>query len=341
MNIPSALRRAASGWLARGHSARLQRDLAAMASDGKPIVAGPWVGEVGFELLYWVPFLAWFVERFNVAPERLLVVSRGGTSSWYRPFASRYAEIFEQVTPQLFRREDQARPRRIGEQQQTGLTDLERELVETAAFRNGIEDFSLLHPARMYDLLNPFWSGHLSTDWVHRHARYRRLQAPDDAGVRDLPTSYVAVKFYFNDCFPASERNRTFVRDVLRTLSAGGPVVWLSSGLNIDDHSGVRIDDEGLHRLPEGTDPARNLQVQSAIVARARAFVGTYGGFAYLPPFYGIPSITFYEDRRNFLPKHQVMAQSVFDAIGSGGLLQVCDALDGLAPVVAAGSGRG
>ena len=53
------------------------------------IVAGPWLGEVGFELLYWVPFLRWFAERFHVAPERLLVVSRGGTASWYRPFAGR------------------------------------------------------------------------------------------------------------------------------------------------------------------------------------------------------------------------------------------------------------
>jgi hypothetical protein len=30
-------------------------------------------GEVGFELLYWVPFLRWFAERFDVPPERLIV----------------------------------------------------------------------------------------------------------------------------------------------------------------------------------------------------------------------------------------------------------------------------
>ena len=26
----------------------------------EPILVGPWLGEVGFELLYWIPFLRWF-----------------------------------------------------------------------------------------------------------------------------------------------------------------------------------------------------------------------------------------------------------------------------------------
>ena len=73
-----------------------------MVARGAPIVAGPWLGEVGFELLYWVPFLRWFAERFDVDPDRLIVMSRGGTASWYRPFASRYVDVFDEVTPTRF-----------------------------------------------------------------------------------------------------------------------------------------------------------------------------------------------------------------------------------------------
>jgi hypothetical protein len=122
------------------------------------------------------------------------------------------------------------------------------------------------------------------------------------------------------------------VRDTLRTLAGRGPVIALSTGLNIDDHGGghgERIDEHGVRHLPEGIDPARNLQVQSAIVSGAQAFVGTYGGFSYMAPFYGVKSMAFYSDPAGFSPKHLHMAHSAFDAVGAGGLLDVRDAAAG------------
>ena len=234
------MRLAASAFLARRNSAALQDDLAAMVARGAPIVAGPWLGEVGFELLYWVPFLRWCAERLDVDPDRFIVMSRGGTASWYRPFASRYVDVFDQVSADTFRDQHDARVRDLGEQKQTRVTEFDRELIAAAMRRAHVADWSLLHPSRMYDVLNPYWWGHQSSDWVHRSRAVReavRLAPP--AGIPDLPSRYVAVKFYFNDCFPADEQNRAFVRDVLRTLAARGPVVALSTGLNIDDHGGV------------------------------------------------------------------------------------------------------
>ena len=331
--IPRPLRMAASAYLAQRGSAQLQRDLATMAARPAPIVAGPWLGEVGFELLYWVPFLRWVAERFKVDPERLMVVSRGGTSSWYRPFAARYSDVFQQMTPDAFRGQHDARVRDLGEQKQTRVTEFDRELIDAATRRAHLPDCSLLHPSRMYELLNPYWWGHQSSDWVHRHSRYARLERPDPAGVIDTPSPYVAVKFYFNDCFPATAQNRAFVRDVLRTLADRGPVVALSTGLNIDDHGGMRVDEHGVRHLPEGIDPARNLHVQSAIVSRAQAFVGTYGGFSYMAPFYGVRSLAFYSDPGGFSPKHLHMARSAFDTIGAGDLLDVRDAAAGAGAV--------
>jgi hypothetical protein len=331
--VPRPVRLAASAYLARRCSAGLHRDLEAMAARAAPIVAGPWLGEVGFELLYWVPFLRWISERFNVPPERFMVVSRGGTSAWYRPFAARYADVFDQVTPDAFRGQHDARVRDLGEQKQTRVTEFDRELIDAATRQAHISECSLLHPSRMYELLNPYWWGHQSSDWVQRHARYARLAQPGDGGVVDTPARYVAVKFYFNDCFPATAQNRAFVGDVLRTLADRGPVVALSTGLNIDDHGGVRVDEHGVRHLPEGIDPARNLHVQSAIVSRAQAFVGTYGGFSYMAPFYGVRSLAFYSDPGGFSPKHLHMARSAFDAIGAGDLLDVRDAAAGAGAV--------
>ena len=328
--VPRPIRLAASRFLARRRSASLQADLDAMAARPAPIVAGPWLGEVGFELLYWVPFLRWCAECVDVDPDRLVVVSRGGTGSWYRPFAARYADVFDQVSAETFRDQHDARVRELGEQKQTRVTAFDRQLVEAAMRGSRATDWSLLHPSRMYDVLNPFWWGHQSSEWVSGHVRYAKLPQPPASGIPDLPPRYVAVKFYFNDCFPATDRNRAFAGEVLRTLASRGPVVALSTGLNIDDHGGVRVDEYGVRHLPEGITPSRNLQVQSAIVARAEAFVGTYGGFSYMAPFYGVKSLAFYSDPNGFSRKHLDMARAAFEIIGSGGMLDIRDSKNGV-----------
>jgi len=302
-----------------------------MASRTAPIVAGPWLGEVGFELLYWVPFLRWCAEAVNLDPARLIVMSRGGTGSWYRPFASRYVDVFDQVSPEIFREQHDVRTRELGEQKQTRVTAFDRELIESAMHRLHQREWSLLHPSRMYEVLNPYWWGHQSSDWVNQHTRYALLPAPDRVGVTDMPSRYAAVKFYFNDCFPPTTQNRAFARDVLRTLAQRGPVIALSTGLNIDDHGGLQVEEQGVRHLPEGIDPALNLHVQSTIVAHARTFVGTYGGFSYMAPFYGVQSQAFYSDPDGFSQKHLHMAWSAFEMLGRRQMLTVRDAAAGAA----------
>ena len=131
--VPRSVRLAASAFLAERCSSALQKDLAAMVARDAPIVAGPWLGEVGFELLYWVPFLRWCAERLDVDPDRFIVMSRGGTATWYRPFAARYADVFAQVSPERFRDQHDARVRELGEQKQHRVTPFDQELVEAFA----------------------------------------------------------------------------------------------------------------------------------------------------------------------------------------------------------------
>jgi hypothetical protein len=140
----------------------------------------------------------------------------------------------------------------------------------------------------------------------------------------------VAVKFYFNECFPGTEQNREFARHVLRRLAQTGAVVALSTGLEIDDHSGYHLDEPGVIHLPEGLPASRNLHVQSAVVAGARAFVGTYGGFSYLAPFLGVPSAAFYSNRAGFSSKHLMMVRSALATLDTSNLLHVNDVSEGV-----------
>src|SRR5688572_32395714 len=54
-----------------------------IATSGRPVFIGPWTGEVGFELLYWIPFVEWARARGKFSPEHEIIVSRGGVESWY------------------------------------------------------------------------------------------------------------------------------------------------------------------------------------------------------------------------------------------------------------------
>jgi hypothetical protein len=326
--VPFSVRRAVSAQLAHVDSRHATQALGALAASGRPIVAGPWLGEVGFELLYWAPFLRWCAERFAIDPARLLVLSRGGTAAWYEPFAGHYRDVLDYITPEAYHAHHAARVRESGEQKQTRITAFERQLMGTVAADAGIADAALLHPSLMYGVLRRFWWGHVGEGWVHDHARYVRYAAPP-ADLPSLPVSYYAVKFYFNDCFPATPDNHAFVRDVVTRLAQDAPVVSLSVGVALDDHAACPLG-RGVLDIAGATPPSRNLQVQSAIVAGARAFVGTYGGFAYLAPFYGVPSIACYGDAGGFARSHLRMARSAFAAIGTGDLLHVQSTADPL-----------
>src|SRR5215471_1000109 len=56
---------------------QIEREVETLAVSGRPLVAGPWLSEVGFEALYWIPFLRWVKAAFRLDPARVVAVSRG------------------------------------------------------------------------------------------------------------------------------------------------------------------------------------------------------------------------------------------------------------------------
>lgn len=311
----AARRRAASGWRA-WTGAAVRRELARIGASGRPVVLGPWLGEVGFELLYWLPFLEWALSAERIDRARVVAVSRGGTAAWYRRVAGRYRDVFDLLTPEEFRRRNQARALEVGEQKQTRLTSLESDLLAEVARLEGLRDPVVLHPGLMHRLFNPYWWGHADERWVREHARFALLPEPSPLPW-PLPDAYVAVKFYYNDAFPPTPENRACAARVLRDLANEGPVVSLATGLRLDDHAA--LEEEAHHPQPVAAGAASmNLAAQDAIVSRARAWVGTYGGFAYLAPFRGVPARAYYSDPDGFSRRHLDLAQSVFAGFGSG-----------------------
>ena len=84
----------------------------ALGRSGRPILIGPWLSEAGFELLYWIPFLAWAKAYGNLDPSQLVVISRGGAASWYRDITTNYEDVLSFYSPEEFRARNDAAHRR-------------------------------------------------------------------------------------------------------------------------------------------------------------------------------------------------------------------------------------
>jgi hypothetical protein len=179
----------------------------------RPVIVGPWTGEVGFELIYWIPFVRWVVTTYQIPPERLWVVSRGGTSAWYGGLASHYVDAFEFFSPHEFRAatEDAKKQRRVGA--------FDAELVKRVTTARGLGRPDLLHPGMMYRLFMPYWKDLATIARVERHAVYARVAAEQDEVLSTLPAAYVAVRFYFSECFPDTPSNRAFVTSTVARIS--------------------------------------------------------------------------------------------------------------------------
>ena len=178
----------------------------------------------------------------------------------------------------------------------------------------------LLHPGMMYRLFMPVWREVAPMSRVEQYAAHARIETADDPVLRDLPAEYIAARFYFSSCFPDTTANRAHVESIVSAISQQAPVVLLNTRFAVDDHRDVGA--SGSRVLMVGSEhmtPERNLAVQTAVIARARGFVGTYGGYSYLAPFCGVPAVAFYS-ARTYKAHHLHVAHRVFERLGGPSL---------------------
>ena len=303
--IPSLLKDQLDELPAAPHAEAMRKELEPLTKSTAPIVIGPWVGEVGYELLYWIPFLNWALKEFDLEKRRLVVVSRGGARYWYNHITDEYVDVFDLFTLDEYREANELRWDKAGHQKQYRIEKMDRDIVERVRKRLGVDHVEMLHPGPMYRLLRFFWFEKAGVGILKQHTEYKPLQRIDRSpALKDLPRDYVAVRFYFRPSFPDTPENRQFASDIVRAISRDVPVVLLNTGLKFDDHDDLSVPGMGIHHVDRLMTAERNLELQTEIVSNARAFVGTYGGLAYLATFYGVPSFAFYSTQAELLPSH-------------------------------------
>ena len=272
---------------------------------------GPWLSEIGFEVLYWIPLLRALLERSNVRPAQVTAISRGGAGDWYAGLADGYVDVHDLMGRDEFLAAQRARVDSAGDEKQMQVTPLDRELWRRADAAGAVA----IHPLVMYSRLRYWWAGEAGPDELCRRCDWQRFRAAS-APSRPLPERFVAAKPYFSACFPDTPANQRFVCELLLEIAGRVDVVLLSTGLGLDDHAEAHLaDHQWIHRLGD-LDARTNLAEQTRVIARADGLLSTYGGPAYLGSFLDVPTAGL-ASVANHNPRHLEAAQMAAAAMGT------------------------
>lgn len=276
-----------------------------------PILVGPFLGEVGLEALYWLSFLA-ELKKAGVAPERCIPIGRGGSAVWYG--TPQGIELYAMRTLQDVRVENRIRLMKTQILKQMDWTPFDQNVIMDVARTLGLRRYHTLHPSWMYQTLAPYWTGQRGLDWLASRALYEFLPAPPLPEGLELPEKFVAVKFYIRATFPYKQPTIDLAMKTVDQLLNHSAVVVLNTGLHADEHQDLPFKPRANLTILKDLLPmtAENtLAAQSAVMARAMGFVGTYGGLAQLAQRFGRPCVTFYADWGYTMMAHKHLSDGI------------------------------
>lgn len=277
-----------------------------------PVLAGPWRGEVGFEFLYWEPFLS----NLDINRKRLIPVTRAGAGLMYP--AEKTLELFSMRQPRDVRLENYYYSLKAGELKQTRVTAWDAQVMRDAATTLGLgRRYHVLHPCWMFAVTRPFLDGNAGVNQTaSRHLRYYKWGPVNFNGAWPLPEEYVAVRFYDRSTLPLGTDTLNMAQGMVKNISKRIPVVLLHTPQEADEHIDYPMKDLIGERVINLRDKVNmtadnNLSVLMTVLSRARAFVGTYGGLAQLALRFGVPSISFYAEFKDTAMAHRMLSESL------------------------------
>ena len=271
--------------------------------------------------MYWLPWLAAVRAQLKIAPERLLPITRGGAGAWYQTPTA--IELYAMREPKEVRIENRRQTLATAMQKQMTMTEWDRAVLRDAAETMGLSRYLTLHPAWMYQACAPFWNGQRGLEWLLQRCQFQQpMPAPELPQGVTLPANVVALGFYQRATFPPNEITAAVARTTMEQLAKVHDVVLLSSGSHLDDHVSYAPKKRPsnvvtLKELYPILNPHDNLTVQSAVIAQAIGFVGTYGGLSQLALRLGKPSVSFYLDWGGTAYPHKHLADFLSLATGT------------------------
>jgi hypothetical protein len=309
-----------------------------LARSKAPILLGPWRSEVGFEVLYWIPFLNAFRKRYQINDNRLITIGRGGSAAWYRTAGA--GDLYEHAPLEMMRTIATNQALTSGSIKQLGHEGWEQPVCQLAAKSIGLQQYHVVSPWWMYQLLAPFWEGREAVGWLDQWLLHQsHIQAPGlNPQIRkQLPEKYLAMRWYVRPTWPLKEDIVLWTRKLVESAAAHLPVVLIDSGFHADDHADVNLGPmRNVLNLKDIAPQAHtdNLAIQSAVISQAQGYVGTYGGMSQLAMRMGIPTLALYSEFGQTSPAHLYLTQALSLRTGVPFIATYPKAVDRLLPLL-------
>jgi hypothetical protein len=281
------------------------------------IIIAPWLGEIGYEVLYWIPFLVKMKETGRLTNAKITVISRGGVSAWYQEVSSEYIEIYDYLTPTAFEEIKSNRIKRVGTQKLSVLdNESEKEILKTIfpnidSFENVLYPSDFFYPTRaLFSQLGRVAPFKMASDLLSTNP-YFGVDSEMNSLIPDSP--YICVKFYKRTSFEVSEEVMKALIDSLLLFAhkKGYRIIDLDSGSDLDlQHASFKESSKLLtSQSIFDSQPSNNLSWQSALIKNSKLFIGTYGGPSYLPMMFNVPTIALITSRKGLNPIHERVVQ--------------------------------
>lgn len=238
------------------------------------MIIGPFSGEPGYELLYWLPYL-----RHLGISQSDTAITRGGAGIWY---PCETLDAYDLIGFEKYRSLFGLRYAVTKVQKSFGPADVLD--VAILGRRPGQRGCQIIHPADMYQRLQD------ASDWP-----FEPLPKPDTEP--DIEQPYIAAAFYTSYQMPP-HKGAEAARLLTTLADRGNRIVALVPEQPIDDHGSI------VWPTRENIEvvtfrPNESLKVQSQVIAHAEALICTYGGLSYLGPLYGVPTRAFHAREPN------------------------------------------
>ena len=252
------------------------------------IIVGPWTGDRGVELTYWVPFVRWVAGRFHVTPERLHIMTSGGPRCWYGDITSNYIDLLSCCS-----RDELASSRG----RTSPFRGFDRMVLHRARQRLGGGRIPVMHPMLLDRLFGSPPGIEVPLERVLRCIVPRRI-APLPLTGFNLPSHYIAAWFPFSAAFPDVPANRAIAADMLTSLAEDGDVVLLDT--SPPDRERLAAGHRRIHVIDHLVPADRLLDLQTAVIAGAEACVGSASALSYVASLCGVRSLTLYSERASW-----------------------------------------
>ena len=203
------------------------------------VLFGPWTSEIGFELLYWIPYLK---KNFKLENKKIIIISRGGVENWYK-FSNyyKYFNLLDLVSSSEIKNHFDIK-KSIGGQKQFFLEDFDKKIIQKVKEKLKINSIEVIHPKEMYNFFKPYWSGLYSYGFrtiVEKEMKFNELDKID-LKVKN----FVACKIYSSSILNIDQNKEIYsqkIKIILNEILKKFNIIFLNFETD-DDHQVINFD---------------------------------------------------------------------------------------------------